>query len=68
MFEYCPVCLVEDSCIYDGPSNHDTDYYMGCCDHFICIYCISNMKKHELYECPLCRNDWYDFINDAYII
>ena len=66
----CPLCYAaygrqEDDTFLcrDGIDNSDfeTD-----CTHYICTQCAQELAKREEIRCPLCREDWTDWIHSVY--
>ena len=60
--DMCYICYDTDT-IFDGKSNSGvvTD-----CRHFFCIYCIEDMHCNQISQCPICREDWTDWICSHY--
>ena len=46
--------------IKDGKiNNEDTDI----CNHFICVNCCAEMWNQEEIRCPICREDWTEWMH-----
>ncbi len=63
----CPICFEEYSrerlILKHGIQN--TDYGKDSkCKHWFCVNCIMKMYFKNIYECPLCRTDISEFIEE----
>ena len=62
----CPICYCE-LLIKDGKCNSD---YEENCKHYICVDCcyeLADLLNTQMeVGCPLCREDWTDWLIDHY--
>ena len=68
--EECPICYKsygnqEDGSFLakDGKDNSD---YAEVCKHYVCYQCCWKLSKQDIVLCPLCREDWTDWIHTHY--
>jgi len=66
----CPICYKyygeqEDGSFLtkDGKNNSD---YAEVCKHYVCYQCCWKLSKEEHVKCPLCREDWTEWIHSHY--
>jgi hypothetical protein len=66
----CPICynkygIQEDGRFLtkDGKDNSD---YKEVCNHYICFDCCYSLSKQSSVNCPLCREDWTEWIHSHY--
>ncbi len=70
MEEACPICFThygeqEDGSFLtkDGKNNSD---YAEVCKHYVCHQCCWKLSLQDHVKCPLCREDWTDWIHSHY--
>jgi hypothetical protein len=66
--EECPICYEGygekpngDFLCKDGKANSP---YAEECKHYICVKCCEELSKAEHVKCPLCREDWTEWIHE----
>lgn len=71
----CPICFKTYGYQYD---DDDEDEYFLCkdgknnsdisenCKHYICVECCEALSEQIEINCPLCREDWTDWIHSRY--
>ena len=66
----CPICFTrygkqpDDTFLCrDGIDNSD---FKTDCTHYICVICAREMSRQEEIKCPLCREDWTDWMHSHY--
>jgi len=47
----------------DGKNNSDM---ADVCKHYVCVICCYQLSKQEIVLCPLCREDWTEWIHTHY--
>ena len=68
--EPCPICLThygeQDDGSFLTKDGKDNSDYAEVCDHYVCHKCCWRLSKQEHVKCPLCREDWTDWIHSRY--
>ena len=68
--KHCPNCNATygvqndgEFLCYDGIHN---SFLETTCTHYICVYCIRKLTKQKEVQCPICCEDWTEWIHNAY--
>lgn len=66
----CPICFHsygtqpdESFLCRDGIDNSN---FESACKHYICVTCVYELSKQDEVRCPMCREDWTDWVNSHY--
>ena len=66
----CPICYTnygeQDDGTFLTKDGKDNSDYADVCNHYICYKCCWELSKKEDVKCPLCREDWTDWIHSHY--
>jgi hypothetical protein len=66
----CPICYLEYGLQEDGTflckDGIDNSGYESSCKHYICVKCCWQLSRIEEVRCPLCREDWTEWIFEHY--
>jgi hypothetical protein len=70
IMDECPICFTHYGEQADGSfltkDGKDNSDYAEVCKHYICHRCCWELSKQEHVKCPLCREDWTDWIHTHY--
>ena len=70
MPEECPICYKQYGEQEDGSFLTKDGKKNSCCaeecSHYICYECCWRLAKQDIVLCPLCREDWTDWIHSRY--
>lgn len=68
----CPICYrthgeQDDGyfLVFNGKDNYND--FREICKHYICTECCAILAQQETVSCPLCREDWTDWIHACYL-
>jgi hypothetical protein len=66
----CPICYKkygyqEDESFLCRDSKDNSDYAEAC-KHYVCVECCRVLAKQDTVLCPLCREDWTQWIHSHY--
>lgn len=68
--EDCPICYKYYGNQEDGSfltkDGKDNSGYAEVCKHYVCHECCWKLSKQDNIACPLCREDWTDWIHTHY--
>jgi hypothetical protein len=66
----CPICYRTYGEQHDGSflckDGKDNSDYSDVCQHYICVECCTVLAEQETVSCPLCREDWANWIHSHY--
>jgi len=69
--EECPICYrhygeQDDGYTFLTKDGKDNSDYAEVCKHYVCHACCWELSKQKYVKCPLCREDWTDWIHTHY--
>ena len=66
----CPICFEKYGEQIDGSflcrDGKDNSDYAENCIHYICVKCCMKMVENCNNKCPICREDWSEFLYERY--
>jgi hypothetical protein len=70
--EECPICYTKYGRQEDGSFlcmdsiNNSALASTSTCTHYICAHCCWELSRMEQVRCPLCREDWSEWVHQRY--
>nr|WPF46791.1 MAG: hypothetical protein [Lake Baikal virophage 12] len=66
----CPICYKKYGEQEEGyflcRDGKENSYYADACKHYICVECCHKLIGQETVLCPICREDWTQWIHSRY--